>query len=93
MWDLRDEDLDDPLHSPDPVPDARMDHSRTPFSAHGWLNVSANAVVVLDLLTPFAGYPIIMYYKNPMPVTPGYNLGGINSSEHSRFAQQAKVDR
>ncbi|KAL6308456.1 glycoside hydrolase family 16 protein [Sparassis latifolia] len=80
MWDLRDEDLDDPLHSPDPVRDAKMDRSCTPFSARGWLNVSAITVVILGLLTLFAGYPIITYYKNPTPVTPGFNLGGINSS-------------
>ncbi|PCH39742.1 glycoside hydrolase family 16 protein [Wolfiporia cocos MD-104 SS10] len=80
LWDTRDPELDDALHNPDPVRDAAMERSCTPFSARGWLNVSALLILVCALLTLFAGYPIIAYYAYPTPKSVGYNLGGINQS-------------
>ncbi|CCM02458.1 uncharacterized protein FIBRA_04557 [Fibroporia radiculosa] len=80
MWDTRDPDLDDALHNPDPIRDAAMERSCTPFSARGWMNASALFLLVGALLTLFAGYPIINYYANPTPQTDGYNLGFINGS-------------
>ncbi|KAI0916764.1 hypothetical protein AcV5_007406 [Taiwanofungus camphoratus] len=80
LWDTKDPDLDDALHNPDPIRDAAMDRSCTPFSSRGWINASALVLLILALLTLFAGYPIITYYAHPTPKTPGYNLGGINGS-------------
>lgn len=75
-WD-KDEDLDDPLHTPGPH-DAALDSSFTLCSTRGWANVGALFVLVVGLLTLFAGYPIISYYTSNRITTPGFNLGGIN---------------
>ncbi|OSX60014.1 glycoside hydrolase family 16 protein [Postia placenta MAD-698-R-SB12] len=80
LWDTKDPDLDDALHNPDPIRDAAIERSCTPFSLRGWLNVSALVILVGALLTLFAGYPIINYYEHPTPKSAGYNLGGINGS-------------
>ncbi|KAL6303895.1 glycoside hydrolase family 16 protein [Sparassis latifolia] len=80
LWDNKDSDVDDPLHDPDPVRDAKEARTCTIFSARGWLNLSALTITILALLTLFAGYPIIRYYAYPPPYTPGFNIGGINSS-------------
>ncbi|KIY71730.1 glycoside hydrolase family 16 protein [Cylindrobasidium torrendii FP15055 ss-10] len=79
LWD-KDPDLDDALHNPDPVRDAKLDRSFTFFSSRGWLNVSALVILVAGLVTLFAGYPIIDYYARADPDNGGYNLGGINGS-------------
>ncbi|KAF5369541.1 hypothetical protein D9758_002593 [Tetrapyrgos nigripes] len=79
LWD-RDPELDDALHNPDPVRDAKLDRSFTLFSARGWLNVGALFILVGGLLTLFAGYPIIIHYAQERPETSGFNLGGINGS-------------
>lgn len=79
-WDAKDPDLDDPLHNPDPVRDAALDRSFTLFSARGWLNVSALVLVVAGLLTLFAGYPIISFYRRHELQTLGDNFGGSNST-------------
>lgn len=78
LWDTKDPDLDDALHNPDPVRDAALDRSCSPFSARGWMNASALFILVTGLLMLFAGYPIILYVREKTPVGPGYNLGGIN---------------
>jgi len=59
LWDTKDPDLDDALHNPDPIRDARLDRSFTLFSARGWANVFALLVLALGLLTLFGAYPII----------------------------------
>lgn len=79
LWD-KDPDLDDALHNPDPVRDARLDASWTVFSARGWINVITLVVLVVGLITLFAGYPIVWYFTHPRPIIRGFNLGGINSS-------------
>ncbi|SJL07378.1 related to KRE6-glucan synthase subunit [Armillaria ostoyae] len=79
LWD-KDPDLDDALHSPDPVRDAKMDRSFTLFSARGWLNAGALVILVVGLMTLFAGYPIIVFYAKDTVTTSGFNLGGINGS-------------
>lgn len=79
LWD-NDPDLDDALHNPDPVRDAKLDRSFTIFSSRGWANVGALFILVAGLVTLFAGYPIIDYYqRNESPLS-GFNLGGINGS-------------
>ncbi|KAJ7494402.1 glycoside hydrolase family 16 protein [Mycena galericulata] len=73
-------DLDDALHNPDPVADARLDRSFDIFSARGWANATALVVLLGGLLTLFAGYPIIWHFTHPDPKIIGFNIGGINGS-------------
>lgn len=80
MWDTKDPDLDDPLHNPDPIRDAALDRSFTLWSSRGWINASMLIILVLALLTLFAGYPIINFYTTKQPNVPGFNLGGINKT-------------
>lgn len=77
-WDTKDPDLDDALHNPDPVQDAALDSSFTFLSARGWANASVLFILVIGLITLFAGYPIIHYYTSAASKSTGYNLGGIN---------------
>ncbi|KAJ7606550.1 glycoside hydrolase family 16 protein [Mycena polygramma] len=72
--------LDDALHNPDPVRDARLDRSFDLFSARGWANVTALSVLLGGLLALFAGYPLIWHFTHPDPPIRGFNLGGINGS-------------
>ncbi|KAI0084781.1 glycoside hydrolase family 16 protein [Irpex rosettiformis] len=80
MWDTKDPDLDDPLHNPDPVRDAALDRSFTIFSSRGWMNVSALFILVAGLLMLFAGYPIIVWARQPKSIGHGFNLGGTNGT-------------
>lgn len=80
LWDTKDPDLDDALHNPDPVRDAALDRSFTLFSFRGWANASALVILVAGLITLFAGYPIIAFYRRHILSTPGFNLGGINGT-------------
>lgn len=59
LWDAKDPDLDDALHNPDPIRDARLDRSFTLFSGRGWANVLSLLIVFCGLLTLFGAYPII----------------------------------
>ncbi|KAJ7600970.1 glycoside hydrolase family 16 protein [Mycena floridula] len=79
IWE-KDPDLDDALHNPDPVRDARMDRSCDIFSGRGWVNAGALSIVVLALITLFLGYPIILEFAHPQATVNGFNLGGINGS-------------
>ena len=80
LWDNKDSDLDDALHNPDPVRDAILDKSWTIFSLRGWMNIGALVVIVVTLITLFAGYPIVAYYNETHMSGDGFNLGGINGS-------------
>ncbi|KAG6841695.1 hypothetical protein C0991_007965 [Blastosporella zonata] len=77
IWD-KDPDLDDALHNPDIR--GRNDNSFTVFSARGWANAGALVILVVGLITLFAGYPVIYYYTHTQPKISGFNLGGINST-------------
>ncbi len=79
VWE-KDPDLDDILHNPDPIIDARMDRSCSPFSSRGWENAGALAVIFVGLITLFAGFPIVTYYTRTVNTVAGFNLGGINST-------------
>ena len=81
LYDAKDPDLDDALHNPDPVRDARLDRSFDPFSLRGWLNVGMLVLLVGGLITLFAGFPIIQHFTSHGPSLQGaFNLGGTNSS-------------
>lgn len=79
LWD-KDPDLDDALHNPDPVRDARLDRSCDPFSLRGWVNAGALIILLLALIMLFAGYPIYVYYAAQNNSIRGFNLGGINGT-------------
>ncbi|KAJ3867728.1 glycoside hydrolase family 16 protein [Lentinula novae-zelandiae] len=79
LWD-KDPDLDDALHNPDPVRDAKLDRSFTFFSARGWANAGALFILILAIITLFAGYPIIDNFAHPQATITGFNLGGINGT-------------
>ncbi|KXN88174.1 hypothetical protein AN958_07633 [Leucoagaricus sp. SymC.cos] len=73
----KDPDLDDALH--DPRPDPSFD-SCTIFSLRGWVNAVALVLIVVGLVTLFAGYPIIRFFTHPAGRVHGFNIGGINGS-------------
>ncbi|KAG6918340.1 hypothetical protein DXG01_015199, partial [Tephrocybe rancida] len=77
LWD-KGPDLDDALHNPDIH--GRDDNSFTIFSARGWANAGALIVLVVALVTLFAGYPLVWWYTRTAPKISGFNLGGINST-------------
>jgi hypothetical protein len=80
LWDIRDTDLDDALHNPDPVRDAALDRSFTLFSIRGWANSFALLVLTFGIIALFIGYPIIAFYRRTTLQAVGYNLGGINGT-------------
>lgn len=80
IWDTKEPDIDDLLHNPDPVRDAILDRKWTLFSLRGWLNIGMLIVLLSGLITLFAGFPILIWYREQHPTGPGYNLGGINET-------------
>jgi hypothetical protein len=51
------------------------------FTTRGAVNIGCLFIILLGILTLFAGYPIITYYtENHQTTLGGYNLGGINST-------------
>ena len=80
LWDTKDPDLDDALHNPDPIRDAKLDRSFTLLSARGWANVGVLVILVAGLITLFAGYPIIVVYNRTELQTIGQNFGGTNGT-------------
>ncbi|KAF8527506.1 glycoside hydrolase family 16 protein [Hysterangium stoloniferum] len=77
-WDTK--DLDDALHSIDPVHDAMLDRHLSFFSARGWMNIGAIVIIIVALIGLFAGYPIILFFIRGSGPSLGFNLGGINGS-------------
>jgi hypothetical protein len=81
MWDMKDPDLDDTLHNPDPIRDAALEHEWTLWSARGWENAVVLFAIVFGLLVLFAGYPIIHYASTHGADSFGaYRLGGVNAT-------------
>lgn len=79
-----DDDLDDHLHT---FTAAEKKDLSSPFditSWRGWANALTLLVLLMAVLGLFALYPIISFYTNDGSAsgrnTPGYNLGGINST-------------
>ncbi|KAH9927250.1 beta-glucan synthesis-associated [Fomitopsis serialis] len=75
-------EADDDFHQPDPDDRPRRINRDGPiFTWRGFVNVGFLVLVVGALLTLFAGYPIITYYReNHMGTLGGFNLGGTNAS-------------
>ncbi|KAF7966825.1 hypothetical protein HWV62_36925 [Athelia sp. TMB] len=61
--DLSYAEADDVLHNPDPTRDRRTDLSGTIFTCRGLTNVGCLALLVLAVITLFAGYPIITFVE------------------------------
>ncbi|GAA5961799.1 hypothetical protein JCM21900_003313 [Sporobolomyces salmonicolor] len=81
IFTARDAELDDRLHNPSPSDKYVDSVSCTAFSLRGWLNVAGILVLVVGLVTLFAGYPIIQWATSRALSTYGaFNLGGINAS-------------
>jgi hypothetical protein len=83
MWNDKDDEMDDALHTPDPSgKDDR--HNFALWSARGWLNVATIFILLAGLIMLFGGFPIIVHFrddrKDEGSSTPGFNLGGINST-------------
>ncbi|KAK8858416.1 hypothetical protein IAR55_002643 [Kwoniella newhampshirensis] len=75
-----DPEADDYLHNPDPKRDKKHDRG-TIFTTRGLMNIGCLFMLVLCLITLFAGYPIITFYtENRLSTGGAYNLGGINST-------------
>ena len=73
IWDAKDSDLDDALHNPDPIRDARLDRSVALCSGRGWANVFVLLFLTCGILTLFGAYPIIdALTRNPKDKS-GYN--------------------
>ncbi|KAI5452688.1 hypothetical protein NCC49_000437 [Naganishia albida] len=83
MWNDRDDDMDDALHTPDPNGKDERSHFDM-FSARGWLNVATIFILLAGLIMLFGGFPIIVHFrddrKDEGSATSGFNLGGINST-------------
>jgi hypothetical protein len=83
MWNDRDDDMDDALHTPDPNGKDERSHFDF-FSARGWLNGITIFVLLAGLIMLFGGFPIIVHFrddrKDEGSATSGFNLGGINST-------------
>ncbi|KAG7451919.1 SKN1-domain-containing protein [Guyanagaster necrorhizus] len=76
----KDPELDDILHNPDPIIDAKIDRSCPLFSSRGWENVNALEITLVGLIALFLGFPIVSHYTRTVNTVPGYNLGEINST-------------
>ncbi|KIR25912.1 glucosidase [Cryptococcus deuterogattii 99/473] len=71
---------DDWMHNPDSNKDLNYDRG-TIFTARGFLNVGCLFMLILCLVTLFAGYPIITHLtETPIKTNGAYNMGGINST-------------
>lgn len=69
-------EADDDMHDPD-----AHTHKSTALSPRAVMNVGCLAVIVTALLTLFAGYPLIDYFrKESQSMNGGFNLGGINAT-------------
>jgi beta-glucan synthesis-associated protein KRE6 len=81
MWDTKDPDLDDPLHNPDPIRDAALDHAWTIWSSRGWANAIMLVLIMFGLLVLFAGYPVIHFVQQAgQKKLGGFGIGGVNAT-------------
>ncbi|QRW20409.1 glycoside hydrolase family 16 protein [Rhizoctonia solani] len=77
---LEDIEPDDDLHNPDPERDRKHD-ARDRIAIRGLINLGCLAILIIGLISLFAGYPIIAFFTQQSASTLGaYNLGGVNAS-------------
>lgn len=79
-WSIDKPEPDDDLHRPDPRRDVLND-SGSMFTLRGLANLGCLALLLLGIVTLFAGYPIIYHFITPKPsFNDGFNYGGSNAS-------------
>ncbi|KAL5519142.1 hypothetical protein ACEPAH_825 [Sanghuangporus vaninii] len=72
---------DDWLHNPDPRRDRKIDKGGTIFTSRGLANLGCLLILVMGLVTLFAGYPLITHFtSDKLSTMGGFNIGGINAS-------------
>ncbi|KAF9443326.1 glycoside hydrolase family 16 protein [Macrolepiota fuliginosa MF-IS2] len=70
---------DDSLHNPGGSPND-SEGKQFAFSRRGVANLGCLAMLSACFLSLFIGYPIGMYASSRWPTSPGFNIGGINST-------------
>lgn len=74
-------EADDYIHNPDPKRDRNTDQGGSVFTYRGITNLGCLSILVIGLVSLFAGYPIISHFtKNVQSTLGGFNLGGVNAS-------------
>ncbi|KAI3609878.1 glycoside hydrolase family 16 protein [Moniliophthora roreri] len=72
---------DDFLHNPDPVRDRKTDQGRNIFNRRSFANFGCLILLMVGILTLFAGYPLITYFtRREQSTRGGFNFGGVNAS-------------
>jgi beta-glucanase (GH16 family) len=80
-WGWNDPEADDYLHNPDPKRDRKNDRGGSIFTLRGIANIGCLVLLLLCLITLFAGYPIITEYTQRHQSNNGaFNLGGTNAT-------------
>lgn len=91
-WGWNDPEADDYLHNPDPKRDRKVSiaisvnrqsdfQAGSIFTVRGITNIGCLFVLLLCLITLFAGYPIITAFTDKQQTKNGaFNLGGVNAS-------------
>ncbi|CAK9780700.1 unnamed protein product [Cutaneotrichosporon oleaginosum] len=80
-WGWNDPEADDYLHNPDPKRDRKNDRGGSIFTLRGIVNIGCLVLLLLCLITLFAGYPIITTYTERRQSNNGaFNLGGTNAT-------------
>ncbi|KAL1946515.1 hypothetical protein VTO73DRAFT_14619 [Trametes versicolor] len=75
---------DDYLHTPEPAPTHKgkwIEHDGHVFSWRGVTNLGALMILIIGILTLFAGYPMITALTSkPLSNLGAFNIGGVNAS-------------
>jgi len=72
---------DDYLHNPDPNRDRIDDRGSSIFTVRGIANLGCLAILIIGIITLFAGWPILTHFLSKKQTTQGgFNLGGINAT-------------
>ncbi|KAF8351645.1 glycoside hydrolase family 16 protein [Amanita rubescens] len=79
FWRADPNDPDDSIHNPDLDPKP-LDDVPFSFSRRALLNLGCLLILVLSILALFIGYPVATYAWRTLPLSYGYNLGGINAT-------------
>ncbi|KAF5363745.1 hypothetical protein D9756_000195 [Leucocoprinus leucothites] len=70
---------DDSIHNPE-KPSTDTSGQRFILSRRGVANLGCLAMLSIGFVALFIGYPIGMYASSRWPASPGFNIGGINST-------------
>ncbi|ORY28762.1 beta-glucan synthesis-associated protein-domain-containing protein [Naematelia encephala] len=78
-WSYLGPEADDDFHDPDIRPSKQMHFARSMFTVRGATNIGCLVLLLVTLVTLFAGYPVIEYELAAHETNlGGYNLGGVN---------------